>query len=118
MGQVFVNSYGSSQISAKGLFGSNQTINEIIVPQIDTTKINAGALINGIYKSREPKSTDISPISQASQEVFDTYFVYRQKITAENATSITITFDKLNLSGKCSTIFIQSRWNDCYRPNH
>ncbi len=42
MGQVFVNSYGSSQISAKGLFGSNQTVNEIIVPKIDTTKIIAG----------------------------------------------------------------------------
>lgn len=96
--QVFVNAYDNSHVSSNGIFGSTQKINETIISSIDTTKLNNGILINGIYKSLEPKLVNVSPLLQASKELIDSCIIFKQKITAENATSITITFDKLQLS--------------------
>ncbi len=95
--QVIVNSYVSSHVSSSGIFGSSKEINEIIIPPVDTSELK-NDFLKGIFKSAKRKSVNISPILEASKEINGTFFIYRQKITAQNATSIALTFDKLNLS--------------------
>ena len=94
--QVFVNSYDSSHVSSIGIFGSSKEIYETIIPPIDTGKINI--ISNGLYKSAESKTVDISPILEASKDTIGTDFIFRQKIIAQKGMSIAITFDKLSLS--------------------
>lgn len=94
--QVVVNSYDSSHVPPSGIFGSSKEINEIIIPPVDTSELK-----NNIAKrlnSAEPKPVDISPILKSFKEIKGKDVIYRQKIIAQNATSIAITFDKLNLS--------------------
>lgn len=93
---MFVNSYDSSHVPSSGIFGSSKEINEIIIPPVDTSELK-----NNILKrlnSAEPKPVDISPILKSFKEIKGKDVIYRQKVIAQNATSIAITLDKLNLS--------------------
>ncbi len=95
--QVFVNSYDSLHVPSNGIFGSSKEINEIIVPPLDTNPLK-NTFSRGILKSAEPKLVSISPILEALKKTNGMDFIYRQKIVAQNATSIAITFDRLSLS--------------------
>ena len=96
--QVYVNSYDNSHITAEGIFGSNKKIIETNISIIDLSKQVNRVLSGGLHKFAEPKNVDISPILEASKDIKGTEIVFRQQVIAQNATSITITFDKLNLS--------------------
>lgn len=95
--QVFVNSYDSSHVPPSGIFGSSKEINEIIIPPVDTSELKNN-ISNKIFKSAEPKPVDISPMLKGFKVIKGKDVIYRQKIIAQNAASIAITFDKLNLS--------------------
>ncbi|MEJ7677440.1 MAG: hypothetical protein WKG06_06130 [Segetibacter sp.] len=94
--QVFVNSYDSFHVPPSGIFGSSKEINEVIIPPVDTSELKNN-FSKGIFKSAEPKPVNISLILESLKEVNGKDFIYRRKIVAQNATSIAITFDKLNL---------------------
>ena len=103
--QVNINSYHNPSITSKGVFGENQNVSEIIISPIIMDDKIAISKDNGTYKFAEPKFVNISPLSQAFEEVFDNDIIYRLKIVAQNAASITISFDRLILS-KNAEIYI------------
>jgi hypothetical protein len=96
--QVVIKSYNEANITSKGLFGKNEKIAETIIPAIESGNKTTAPKANEIFKFAEPKIVDISPLNHASSELIGDSIIYRQKIIAQNATSITVSFDRLTLS--------------------
>lgn len=96
LGQVFVNSYGSTFVSEAGLFGSKKNTNQIVLSPIDSVKRNM--IAKDFYKSSEPVLVNLFPLFLSSKDTVDRSIVYKQEITATNATSVSISFDELSLS--------------------
>jgi lysyl endopeptidase len=95
--QVVVSTYSQPNMTRKGLFGKTEKVYETVIAPIQ--KLNALQDINKMeHKFAEPKSVDISPLAQASKEIINDDIIYREKIIAQGATSITISFDRLTLS--------------------
>jgi lysyl endopeptidase len=103
--QVQVNTYSQSRVSAKGFYGRSDLSKEVIIPGINADQVVAKWKIQGVKKFAEPVQVDISPFQQGIWEANDRYMVNRIKITAANARSVTIYFDKLSLS-KNAELFI------------
>ena len=93
--QVFVNTYDTSHVSLNGIFKQGTKITETILAPIDRQAAN---ISSNPYSTAEPILVDISPITEASEEISGPDLIFKQKIVATNATTISITFDRLNLS--------------------
>jgi hypothetical protein len=104
-GQVQIKRQTESTISAKGIFGKTNLEKEIIIPEIDVIKVLKKWDDEKIPKFAEPVIVSISPLEQGFWERFDNQSINRIKITAKNANSIAVYFDKLNLS-KNAEIYI------------
>lgn len=96
--QVIVSNYSNPNLATGGLFGKSEKINELKIDSLK--KINY--LNNSEFKFAEQVPVDISPLTQASKEIIDNDIILRQKIIAQKATSIKISFDTLFLSKNAS----------------
>ncbi len=96
-GQVTINSYASSTLTDKGMFGKSEKIAEIILPALKEYKV-AKADTNLFYIPSDPRTVDISLLSQATSEVIGNNIIYRQKIVGLDAISVKVYFDRLKLS--------------------
>ncbi|MGH2565745.1 MAG: hypothetical protein ACRDE5_14610, partial [Ginsengibacter sp.] len=92
--QVTVSNYSNPNLSPGGLFGKSEKINELKIDSVK--KINY--LNNSEFKFAEQIPVDISPLTQASKEIIGNDIILRQKIIAQKATSVKISFDTLLLS--------------------
>jgi hypothetical protein len=96
--QVQIKRHNEPTISEKGIFGKTNLEKEVVIPEIDVIKVLKKWNDEKIPKFAEPILVNISPLEQGFWERFDNQSINRIKITAKNANSIAIYFDKLNLS--------------------
>ncbi|MCO6497162.1 MAG: hypothetical protein J5I50_05820 [Chitinophagaceae bacterium] len=98
--QVQVNRYSESEISSKGISGKTNIVKEVFIKGVETDEVLKKWEKEKIQKFAAPILVDISPFEQGLWENSDGYLVNRIKITAQEAHSIVVYFDKLNLSKK------------------
>ncbi|HYE56267.1 MAG TPA: hypothetical protein VD996_15565, partial [Chitinophagaceae bacterium] len=96
--QVQVNRSSKPQVSERGISGRNLLSKEVVIPEIDLPQVLEKWKLQGHPKFAEPVRTDITPLRASQREENGKYVVYRMKITARKAHSITIYFDRLKLS--------------------
>jgi hypothetical protein len=87
------------------LSGKSTKINEVIIPTIDLDKTLKEIEKEenekpGFHRFAKAVSVDIAPLSSSLIESVDGFTLYRLKITASKATSLTLYFDKLILPPK------------------
>jgi hypothetical protein len=96
--QVNINRYSESKITLEGLKGNRNIDKEVVIPEVNTKEVFKRWENSKISKFAEPVMVDITPFEQGLWENSDTSVINRIKITASNANSISVYFDKLKLS--------------------
>lgn len=97
--QVIINRYTKPKVSSKGIYGKSDSVKQVVIPEINIKNvITKWENEKSPFKFAEPVLIDISPFQQGFWERINNYSINRIKITAKNANSIAVYFDKLHLS--------------------
>lgn len=103
--QVKINRYVESKVTSQGISAKRTLDKEVVIPKINIAAVLKKWENEKISKFATPIEVDISPFEQGQWERDDIYSINRIKITAENANSITVYFDKMRLS-KTAELYI------------
>jgi hypothetical protein len=98
LSQIRVNRYSEAKVSAKGIFGKSDLAKEVNIPSINVKNILDKWDKESRPRFAEPVAVDIFPLAQGQWERAGNYQINRIKVTAKDAYSIVIYFDKLQLS--------------------
>ncbi len=100
-----INSYENPYVGNQGVFNKTSSWNEVTIQANNSANDTPN---NNIYEHATPINVNISPLLEAYKYEDADYYIFRQKITVNNAISIKVFFDHLILSNNAEMYIYSS----------